>query len=80
MAKVKSRLLQQTVKMQNFEERKLRTENKKFHKAIKTYKMQEKHKQKKDNLDAISKFKNRAKGRDDDHNEDDFNRMFNKSG
>jgi len=34
MAKVKSRLLKQQVKVQNFEERKLRLENKKFHKAV----------------------------------------------
>ena len=64
--------------MQNFEERKLRTENKKFHKAIKTYKMQEKHKVKKDNLEAINKFKNRVKDRGDDNIEKDFNKMFNK--
>ena len=38
MAKVKSRLLQQSVKIQNFEERKQRQENKKFEKAIKSYK------------------------------------------
>ncbi len=34
MAKVKSRLLAQQVKIQNFEERKQRLENKKFHKAV----------------------------------------------
>lgn len=50
MAKVKSRLLQQQVKIQNFEERKQRVENKKFHKAIKAYKQTEKHKEKSDNL------------------------------
>ena len=34
MAKVKSRLLAQQVKTSNFEERKQRIENKKFHKAV----------------------------------------------
>jgi Eukaryotic rRNA processing protein EBP2 len=38
MAKVKSRLLQQQQKVQTFEEKKQKLENKKFHKAIKAYK------------------------------------------
>jgi rRNA-processing protein EBP2 len=43
MAKVKSRLLQQQQKVQTFEEKKQRMENKKFHKAIKAYKQTERH-------------------------------------
>ena len=43
MAKVKSRLLQQSKKVASFEEKKQRFENKKFHKAIKAYKQGEKH-------------------------------------
>jgi rRNA-processing protein EBP2 len=46
MAKVKSRLLQQQQKVQTFEEKQQRLENKKFHKAIKAYKQTEKHKEK----------------------------------
>jgi methionyl-tRNA synthetase len=66
MAKVKSKLLQQQVKIQNFEERQLRMENKKFHKAIKAYKQDVKHQEKRDNLENITKLKKeiRDKGGD----------------
>jgi hypothetical protein len=40
--------------MQNFEERKHRQENKKFERAIKAHKVQEKQKQKKDDVEAIN--------------------------
>lgn len=43
MAKVKGRLLSQQQKIQTFEERKSKMENKKFHKAIRAYKQTEKH-------------------------------------
>ena len=43
MARVKSRLLKQQVKMKTFGEKKQRTENKKFHKALKDFKMKAKH-------------------------------------
>ena len=43
MAKVKSRLLQQQQKVQTFEEKRARLENKKFHKAIKAFKQTERH-------------------------------------
>ena len=39
MRSVKSRLLKQSVRIQTFEEKRQRLENKKFHKAIKDYKM-----------------------------------------
>ena len=39
MVKVKSRLLRQQVKIKTFEEKKLKQENKKFHKALKDFKM-----------------------------------------
>lgn len=39
MVNVKSRFLQQQVKIKTFEEKKQRLENKKFHKAIKDFKM-----------------------------------------
>lgn len=77
MAKVKSRLLQQQVKIQNFEERKQRIENKKFHKAIKAYKQNEKHKEKRDNQDKISHFKKQIKDKGGDADEQEFNKLFN---
>lgn len=49
MLKVKSRLLRQQVKIKTFEEKKLRAENKKFHKALKDFKMKSKHSQKREN-------------------------------
>lgn len=51
MGKVKSRLVQQQQKVQTFEERKSRMENKKFHKAIKAYKQTEKHNEKRQNVE-----------------------------
>ena len=46
MGRVKNRILKQQKKINNFEEKKQRMENKKFHKAIKAYKQMEKHKEK----------------------------------
>ena len=76
MAKVKSRLLQQQVKVQTFEERKQRLENKKFHRAMKAFKQTERHREKRQNLEAIARLKQqvRAKGGDDDQR--DFDRAF----
>ena len=51
MKNVKSRLLRQQVKIKTFEEKKQKAENKKFHKAIKEYKMKAKHTEKRENLD-----------------------------
>lgn len=51
MTQVKSRLLKQQVKIKTFEEKKQRTENKKFHKALKDFKMKAKHQEKRDNMD-----------------------------
>ena len=51
MVKVKSRLLKQQVKIKTFEEKKPRSENKKFHKALKDFKMKNKHQQKKENFE-----------------------------
>jgi hypothetical protein len=48
MSVVKSRLLKQQVKIKTFEEKKQRTENKKFHKALKDFKMKTKHQEKRD--------------------------------
>jgi len=50
MQQVKSRLLKQQVKIKSFEEKKQRDENKKFHKALKDFKMKAKHQEKRDNM------------------------------
>ena len=54
MVKVKSRLLRQQVKIKTFEEKKLKQENKKFHKALKDFKMKNKNNQKRENLEMIT--------------------------
>jgi rRNA-processing protein EBP2 len=77
MAKVKSRLLQQTQKIQTFEERQQRLENKKFHKAIKAYKQTEKHNEKKANFEKISQFKKQVREKGNDGEERDFDKFFN---
>jgi rRNA-processing protein EBP2 len=77
MAKVKSRLLQQQHKIQDFEERKQRMENKKFHKAIKAYKQTEKHKEKRQNVEQINKFKQQVKAKGGDVDENEFKKYFN---
>lgn len=77
MSKVKSRLLKQQVKVNNFEERKQKLENKKFHKAIKAYKQQEKHKEKRQNMEDISKFKKQIKDKGD-VDDKDIEKLFNK--
>lgn len=77
MAKVKSKLLQQQVKIQNFEERKQRLENKKFHKAMKAYKQNEKHKEKRENTERINNFKKKIAEKGGEADESEFNRLFN---
>ena len=77
MVKVKSRLLKQQVKIKTFEEKKLRAENKKFHKALKDFKMKNKHQQKKENVEMISKLKQRIKEKGDDMEERDFDQIMN---
>ena len=69
MRNVKGRFLAQQSKISTFEEKKQRLENKKFHKAIKDYKMKEKHASKRSNLDATHNLKNeiRNKGGDLDN-------------
>ena len=79
MANIKSRILKQQSKMQSFEEKKHRTENKKFHKAIKDHKMKEKHQEKRDNLDRIQTLKQRVRERGDDMDDADFDKIMGKS-
>ena len=84
MIKVKSKLLQQQQKVQTFEEKKQKMENKRFHKAIKAYKQNEKHREKRDNIEQINTFKKKLADRSDsksgDVDEKEFNKFFNKGG
>lgn len=77
MAKVKSRLLSQQQKIQTFEERKQRLENKKFHKAIKAYKQHERHSEKRENVNQINRLKKKIHEKGDIE-EKEFNQIFNK--
>lgn len=77
MAKVKSRLLQQQQKVQTFEEKRQKLENKKFHKAIKAYKQTEKHKEKRHNVEQINTLKKKITERGGDIDEKEFNQIFN---
>ena len=52
-------------------------ENKKFHKAIKAYKQDVKHKEKRQNLENITKLKKEIREKGGDTDEKDFNRLFN---
>ena len=76
MANVKSRLLQQQVKIKTFEEKKQRTENKKFHKALKDFKMKAKHAEKRDNMEQINQLKKRIREKGDDMADEDFERVL----
>ena len=78
MANIKSRILRQQVKIESFEEKKHRTESKKFHKAIKDHKMKAKHQEKRDNLQQIQKLKKRVSERGDDMDDKDFDRIMGK--
>ena len=80
MAKVKSRILQQQNKIQSFEEKKQRLENKKFHKALKAYKQTQKHQEKRANFDQISKLKKQIKEKGDNLEERDVKKIFNDGG
>jgi len=61
MLKVKNKLVKQQVTITGFEERKQKKENKKFAKAIQSYRIQEKSKEKKKNFEAIDKWKKEIK-------------------
>lgn len=76
MVKVKSRLLKQQVRIKSFEEKKLRAENKKFHKALKDFKMKNKHQQKKDNMAMINSLKQRIKDKGDDMDDREFDKIM----
>lgn len=76
MLKVKSRLLKQQVRIKTFEEKKLRADNKKFHKALKDFKMKDKHQQKRDNMEMISKLKKRIKDKGDNMDDKEFDKIM----
>lgn len=76
MVNVKSRLLKQQVKIKTFEEKKQRTENKKFHKALKDFKMKAKHAEKRENLEQINQLKQKIRERGDDLADDDFDKVM----
>lgn len=76
MVKVKSRLLRQSVKIKTFEEKKLKQENKKFHKALKDFKMKNKNNQKRENLEMITQLKQKIKEKGDDMDDKDFAKIM----
>lgn len=76
MANVKSRLLKQQSKIKTFEEKKARTENKKFHKALKDFKMKAKHSEKRDNIQQINQLKQRIREKGDDMADEDFDKFM----
>ena len=76
MANIKSRILKQQAKMKSFEDKKHRTENKKFHKAIKTHKMREKHQEKRENLERIQTLKKKVQQKGDDMDDKEFDKVM----
>lgn len=64
------------MRIKTFEEKKQRDENKKFHKALKDFKMKAKHAEKRENLDNINELKKRIKERGDDMADEDFDRLM----
>ena len=78
MGRVKARLLKQQEKIKTFEEKKQRTENKKFHRAIKEFKMKSKHAEKRENMASIQSLKKRIRERGDNLGDDEFDKIMNK--
>ena len=76
MGRIKSKILMQQTKIKTFEEKKLRDENKKFHKALKDTKMRQKHQEKKENLENINKLKKRIVEKGGDLEDDDFDKIM----
>uniref|UniRef100_A0A7S3KNM9 rRNA-processing protein EBP2 n=1 Tax=Euplotes crassus TaxID=5936 RepID=A0A7S3KNM9_EUPCR len=61
MRKIKQKLLKQEEKIKQFEARRLRLDNKKFHRRIKAFKQETKSKEKKANQAKIDNYKNAMK-------------------
>ena len=64
------------MKIKTFEEKKLKQENKKFHKALKDFKMKNKHNQKRENLEMITQLKQKIKEKGDDMDDKDFAKIM----
>ena len=64
------------MKIKTFEEKKLKQENKKFHKALKDFKMKNKHTQKRENLEMITQLKQKIKEKGDDMDDKDFAKIM----
>lgn len=54
----------------------MRADNKKFHKALKDFKMKNKHNQKKENMEMITQLKQRIKEKGDDMDDKDFDKIM----
>ena len=67
--------MKQQVKIKTFEEKKQRNENKKFHKALKDFKMKAKHAEKRDNMEQINQLKKKIRERGDDMADEDFEKF-----
>jgi len=80
MSKVKSQLLKQQHKIQKFEEKKSKQENKKFHKAIKNFTQQKRHQEKRDNVAAIDELKEKIKKSGGDIETKEFDKIMLKTG
>lgn len=65
MKTIKARLLKQQQKIQKFEDKKGRVENKKFHKALKSFTQKKRHEEKKQNVTAINTLKDKIKAGED---------------
>ena len=76
MLKVKGNLLKQQKKMQMFEDKKSKQENKKFHKAIKSFTQEKRHAEKRQNLDAINTLKDKIKASGGDLDEKEFSKIM----
>lgn len=79
MRGIKSRLLSQQSKIKSFEDKKTRSENKKFHKALRDHKMRAKHAEKRENMKNIEQLKKRVQekgSRGDDMADSEFDSIM----
>ena len=79
MLKVKGRLLKQQHKMQKFEEKRSRQENKKYHKAIKSFTQTKRHQEKRENVNAIEELKKAVRAKQGDVSEKEFDKIMKKN-
>jgi rRNA-processing protein EBP2 len=67
MRKIKAKILKQEEKIKQFEEKKLRLDNKKFHKRIKAFKQETKSRDKRESNKKIEQYKEAVRGEDLDN-------------